>query len=760
MMKRLELYGFMIVALYVVLMINKSSTFPQVDIFTYVILTVSSVSWLSYQLIKGRGLPESPLNAPIILFFGLAIVVNLLSERPRIGFEELWNIIMTYVGFLFILNMFQQRKQGIVISTVFLIVYVVVLAAFFQVFSSIFGLGLVRGAGQGWIEFINTDITFSWQRELRISLPFRASTILAGFTGSLILISLTWAVSVRNIAQRLILWLLTLSLIVILLLTQSRAGFLSVSLGLATFFVLNRIKSIDTSKLFTRQVVITGVGALAVLGIAIVVVLGISRGRQSGDSVRLDLWRSATTMVVNDPLTGVGTGQFGRIHRELWTYQNARSGMQTPDNLYLYLLSEYGILIIPIGIWVAWIIGRRWWDLRSSVTPDTIYWIRLNGMMATLITFLGHRAFDSIIWMQHAMLLAIIIVYCTTDVSKAPPRIFSKTNRLSTAFLGLVLVGYGIWNIGFIYPAYQHFRNSNQPEFDAQSEIQNALRLDPYLNLYTLQRTYLEGNVVLDNPTPENLEEAIDSYLVALSIEPTWDVGMVNLATLYEANNQPEQALIWLEEAYQFFRDSSAHIDWARIADENNLADDDAIITNYVRAMELVPYLPLADFWAETDLRQQALLTYSEQLSVDREYRLFQVHFPDRLESLVTENPQTAPEWWAVGEHALTVADDTELAHEAFTNAVDLNPNYGDYYASRARTYSNLEDAERDLQIAQFLFVLDEDLDTIRLNLTSDTDDIRQVAQPLVPPNYSEGSGFILALFDRHGEFIPYDPVR
>src|SRR5690606_20536151 len=158
----------------------------------------------------------------------------------------------------------------------------------------------------------------------------------------------------------------------------------------------------------------------------------------------------------------------------------------------------------------------------------------------------------------------------------------------------------------------------------------------------------------------------------------------------------------------------------------------------YQRSLDLSQnVLPLSNFWSESDLRQQALQNYMQTLPLDRQYRIAAVHFPDQLTDLVPDNPETAPEWWVVGENALTFANDINTAIDAFSNAIQLARANGDYYASRARAYAtngNSAAAERDLQIASFLGTTDEYPNAIHATIVTDPEAIELYRQLAIPP--------------------------
>src|SRR5690606_29434041 len=123
--------------------------------------------------------------------------------------------------------------------------------------------------------------------------------------------------------------------------------------------------------------------------------------------------------------------------------------------------------------------------------------------------------------------------------------------------------------------------DSLNPANDQLALAQEAHNIDPYLNLYSLQATYLIGEDALENPIQENIETAIRAYEEALQLEPTWDTGMINLAALYEANGNLDQAQYWLDIARNVIQTNTASLHWARIAEMNDYANEDEIVSAY-----------------------------------------------------------------------------------------------------------------------------------------------------------------------------------
>jgi tetratricopeptide (TPR) repeat protein len=220
-------------------------------------------------------------------------------------------------------------------------------------------------------------------------------------------------------------------------------------------------------------------------------------------------------------------------------------------------------------------------------------------------------------------------------------------------------------------------------------------------------------------------------------LEPTWKTGWVNLALLEEQNGHPEKALEFLEHALTLdTRDVTVWFNWGRIAENYGLASDMDIVDAYYSAIRYQgSFLPLSDFWQGTQLRQQAVERYLQQQPIDIQYRILEVHHPERLPDLVPQNPRIAAEWWVVGEYAFAKENDMDTAVDAFTQAIELSPGSGDYYVSRARTYARFDvvKARRDVITGLLLGSRFESPHAVLALLEQDEDVIRNLKINAVP---------------------------
>ncbi|HRF95280.1 MAG TPA: tetratricopeptide repeat protein, partial [Aggregatilineales bacterium] len=136
-------------------------------------------------------------------------------------------------------------------------------------------------------------------------------------------------------------------------------------------------------------------------------------------------------------------------------------------------------------------------------------------------------------------------------------------------------------------------------------------------------------------------------------LEPTWDVGWINLAHLYEQTGQYDKALNSLFTARAINPLSDViNFNIGRMGENYDLLDAEAIVAHYYLALYHLNggnHATKSDFWSQTDLRIEALRQYianREKVYPVTAYRLITHYFPDELADFIPQNPQSASDWW------------------------------------------------------------------------------------------------------------------
>lgn len=685
--------------------------FP-VRVFHHGLMTALALGWLLHRIRKGRGLPQTPLNPAL---YGLVIVWGLSaasSVDPRMAFEHMWFLLLHLLIFWVITDLFQNGRHKLVMEIQFLLAALILLLSGLELASWYFGLGIVPGTQIGWIDVIGRGAWLPLELP-RLALAMNISTLLAGYVAPLITIAAAWAISTRHRDYKPVLWMLVVGLGGVLILTFSRGGLISAAVSVAVFALLQLSRSSVLSWRLSPRVYLAGGFSILVMVVAGFAIITLSPSRSSGDQVRVDLARSAVEITADHPALGVGTGLFGRAYREYRTPELARDRMASAHNLYLNHVAETGLLGAIVGIALGWLLVKTWW--HHWITARDQDRTRLAPAIAALMGVAAHSLVDVFTTTPVVLTLLVLLAYSVTPYRLEAPPAQSRLNRIAAAVGVVVFAGYGLWFIQ-MDRALAHYQRSLAGGETSIAAAQQATALDPGLNLYQLQVLVLNARLLADSDPAA----ARAAYEQALTIEPTWDTGWINLAALAEAQGDLDQAIQALERAYAINPLTSAGLHLGRIYEQMGGADDDRILQYYHQAMTLTlssdGRLPLSTFWSATPLRRQALAQFAARIPLDLQYRIWQVHDPERSAALVPQTPVTAADFWVHGQHTYAVLNDPIQAAADFTAAITRAPRRGDYYAARARVtwMDDPAGAQRDLDLAELLGTRDEYPNSIR----------------------------------------------
>jgi len=730
-MRRWFRYGLMLIALYLTFLGGSAyyHLIFQVRVLHHFVVTLLLLLWLFRRIRSGNGLPYTPLNPPIYAAVGVWFAASLTGLDPRMSLESTWFLIIHVLFFFVLVDLFQRGRQKQIMETQFMMAVLVVFITGLELASWYFGLGIIPGTDISWLD---AGVLIPPQM-LRVSLAMNISTLLAGYVAPLIILAITWALTSSRRSYRVVLWLLAGSLTAVLLLTYSRGGLLSLMAGLGALSLFRFAQHPAVRRRVDPRWVL-GSGAIAGLVVLVgVVSILLLPSRRSGDEGRVDMYRSAVAMTADYPVLGVGVGQFGRAFREYRTPELARDRLASAHNLYLNAASETGVVGLAVGCWLLLVFSRAAWHNWRDAQGR---WrrIRLEGVVAALVGVSVHSVVDVFTTTPIVLVILVLGAYAVVGHRTWQDDI-PKGQRVPAMIAFMLIAGYGLAFIQFDR-AQSHYMNSLTGATDRLEAAQTATAIDPHLNLYHLHLALVQG--------------AESALLAAVEREPTWDTGWMQLAALAETAGDIESAIDYLRRAYDINPLTAAGIHWARLAEMEKAAPEADIVAAYQAGQ--MPHLPLSEFWWETPLRQQAVQAMLVEYAVDEQYRVLSVHDPENAAEIVPDDPQTAAAWWVVGQHRLTLQADPESARAAFSRAVELAPNQGDYYASRARAAANLADAEPDLLLAELYGTRHEYPDAIRAGFITDEAERHRLYRSALPIHFTPQE-FAATLYARPASF-------
>lgn len=752
---RFQRLGFVLLAFYLVFLGGSSyynAIFP-LRVFHHALITILLAFWLIRRIRQGWGLPETALNPGLYALIIVWLVSAAFSLDPRMSFEQVWFLVTHVLIFWVLVDLFQRGRQRLVMEAQFILAALVVMLSFLQLLSWYFGLGITPDSRIGWFSVIGPGAWLPLSFE-PLWLPLGVTTWLAAYTAPLVTLTAAWAATTPRRDFRWVLWILSGALLLTMFLSFSRGGIIALGASIGTFLLIRILG--DVRALLSRKMLpkLAAFGILAVVGISAVLVISRSPGRMSGDALRRDLWNSAAEMIADYPVLGVGPGMFGRALR---TYRDpgvADDRIGTSHNLYLNATAEIGLIGLAVCAVLAALMLRDWRNHWQESSPGNSR-LRLEAVFAALVGVGVQSIFDTFTSTAVVSIFLMLLAYAAARQGgrlNRPP-----TASRWTAFGALVIVlGYGVFFIP-VDIAHSRYLRSFQSAENGREALRTARELDPGLRLYGLQEDY----AISKSSDPD---AGMLAYERAVQLEPTWDTGWLNLAALAERQGDLQGAMEYLVWARQISNHNPAWLHWARLAEQTNSVQEDAIVEAYLTALQSTRYNtnpPFSDFWSASPLRIRALEQYIQDLPLDIQYRILAAHpVMGDAGDLVPESPQTAAEWWVTGQDLL-IKGQTEEAVSAFTQAIGLDRANGDYYVSRARVEwgNNPDAAERDLNLGELLGTQFEYPNAVRVNLAQTPEEIYRLRAAALPPR-SLSQNFEGVLFARAAGFELFPEMR
>jgi putative inorganic carbon (HCO3(-)) transporter len=255
------------------------------------------------------------------------------------------------------------------------------------------------------MEFLNQNwVDASQTKEIknRAYAVFDNPNLLAQYLVLLTSVTLGALFATRSWRRRGLFVLTAVTSVCCLLLTYSRGGWLAFAGGLLVF-----------GYFFNRRRLITLLPIGAVAGYFLIPSWAISRLATAGslqdssNAYRLDTWNSTLSLVREYWLTGVGLGRqaFARVYGSHMINTNF---VPHSHNLYLQLISEFGILGLTVFLWLFWRLFRLGCRLRVS---GNAFIRSLNaGVMAAMAGFLAHSLIDYFLWYYKLGILIWLLV--------------------------------------------------------------------------------------------------------------------------------------------------------------------------------------------------------------------------------------------------------------------------------------------------------------------------------------------------------------
>ena len=629
-----------------------------------VIIQVSAVAilgtWLAVSIIRPSWRVTTPLLVPVLLASGAYVLSAVFSERPRLSLEPTIGGLGFALAFLFLTRFFaapwfRSRVEMLIVSLTFVVAFAYIVQ-------------VVINWALWWIVvggFALPPLRPSWA-----GLSFGTPNIVAIF------LLLAGPLSVALLGSKpkgaRYAWLLGATVVVALLLTGTRSAYVAGVVASVLGIVVLRGRKImgyvtgarPVLKPAHRMAALLGAGAAGAVTLAFAPAI-LHRFGQGGDSVRVDLWRTALTIFLEHPLTGSGPGTWVQLKVAANPEGLPNRIFSNAHDLYVQAAAEVGLIGLVAAAVLLLAVTRRLVLAHRQGGP-----LRVQSVAVAMgvVGFAIQAIFDSL---TNVPLVCLLLIVALAWIDSVTPVASSTKPRLTRALAGRVGAAVALAGTVAVIPTLVRVDSAwaeslaGNDSFLARdwpaalSRYERARATDPGFVLYELQAASALARVGRTEEALQVLREAV--------LEDPVAVNQIGLARLELDHGNVEAALARARlAALTGLGEPTVALNAGIIGEE--VGDIPFALEQFGRAVAWNPPLAGTSFWIAADRRvsRDQVVERAQSLSEPAAAALIQAYAGQPAEARTTllSLPQShardlyiAATWWIQGE------PDVALAH-------------------------------------------------------------------------------------------------
>ena len=359
--------------------------YPTLDIYYSLVFLFCALLWIIF---RAKTSFKSQLNYPLLLFLIALFISTLFSINLRSSLKEAYKFAPYLAAFYLMLSISPEQKRKLLI----VLVGAGSLLSLYAIYQFFWGF-------QNILDCLSQTEPYPYAEEFvarkRVFTTFFSPDMFAGYL--IMMLPLAVGLFLDSLLKKnRFLWILTgLSIsfmFISLLLTKSIGGWISLFIAFLVFSVLLFVHHPHLRRKIVWIAAVASIFIVAILAGILIIRADYSAefaSPQNSLIQRLYFWRSATKMIRDFPLAGVGPGNFGLIYPEYKSPQAIETHFA--HNSYLQIWAEMGILGIAGWLWLilrSFQAGVR--KLKVQERPDYL----TVGLIAASSAFLTHNFID------------------------------------------------------------------------------------------------------------------------------------------------------------------------------------------------------------------------------------------------------------------------------------------------------------------------------------------------------------------------------
>ena len=494
--------------------------------YSSILLSIFSSALLAIMLLKNKSIKIPRYLSFVLLFFVTWFLISTFFSR-EIGLS-VWSFIRFFSYFVLFVSIYNfVNKNGHAQKVLLCGIVIVSLAV-----------------------LLTNYFSFVVDGDLNSGKPFSGSFFwynqMAGFLLFIIPMLLNLFLNIKNMFLKSIFFALTGFSVFLMILTTSRAGWISLAISLL-FFALLSIREVKKTHVFAL------VGLFAVLGSLVIFQPHLfkravdlpkelfSGTRTASSNLRLASWNAALKMVDDRPIMGVGPGTYGAVFRNYqkipWIYS------RNAHNYFLEIAAETGLpgalsFISIIGFATYLVIKERKTLFNQQKHP------LLLGVTTALVGTSFHSLFD-VDWSRVTLFslfwVFLAVFFANTSISVKEIKI--KRLGISLVLIPLLLAASSVYLL-IAESSYSWAKSNFSDGFIDESSklVDRVVAMNPLDTRYLL----LQGEIRYAQKTPTEAQKSFEKITLLYPHFPDsyFELGLMK----YKTGDYPK-AVDWISKS-------------------------------------------------------------------------------------------------------------------------------------------------------------------------------------------------------------------
>ncbi|MHB0975694.1 MAG: O-antigen ligase family protein [Candidatus Aquicultorales bacterium] len=484
-----------------------------------VLVSVALAAWLIKGMLEGFTIRWTPAYAPLLVFLGLAVTSTVFSISPytsifgrHMRYEGLIDIFL--YGGLFFLTVQHLSSKERLLKLMALLSGTAALVSIYAIFQ-FFGWDPIAWGSAGF----ETSRAFA-----TLGNPI----ILGGYLAVALTVSAGLSILAKNARGTAVWSAVSLLIAAALLFTLSRGAWLGAVLGVPAVLVLLGLRAEYRRKclaaggalvvfLFLGVILIVATGKATTLGARI---LSLGNPLEGSGGSRVEIWKSAVSMIQDRPVLGYGPDTFRMAFPEHETFPSAKLFPEAlADNAHNLPLQTAATLGIPALLALAAIFGIASFQAARGGVVGLAHVALAAGAAFFAQSLLNVSVIGISYWPW--LLFGAAIAPRATDRVFRLGSIARRALAVPAIFVLALIV---IASSAFFYADIRFAQGILAfGEGDASSGIEklsSAAAANPFSDLYARQLAYSTYGMAREHDDRELYEKALDLMDVALKKEP------------------------------------------------------------------------------------------------------------------------------------------------------------------------------------------------------------------------------------------------